>query len=313
MQALRTLCQQLQQYRSLHIDSPPEQPRRACVAAILRCRPSQPVNAAPASTINEFLEQPWVQESEPELLFILRATRASDRWSGHVAFPGGKNEPNENDEETAVRETLEEIGLDLASPAFLPVGLLDAREVTNMQGKLMMVLVPHVYIQVVPDTPPMTIQESEVALAQWVPLRYFLSTEAYPDTPVRTSIMLGSVAFPAIDLPTDEKHQMRLWGMTLGMTSELIEFTTRRHDGRPAWQQQFVKMANQHPAFSQRDIGWLYRFFLWLQPAQRKQDTIKSFQKAIRRAISIAVVWRLAVGVAVLGSLGRKLLRYKRT
>ena len=82
--ALKTLCQQLQQAKPLHIESPPEQPRRAAVAAILRCRPiehdSQSIHHDPIGNISRFLEQPWVQQaSEPELLFIQRATRETDR------------------------------------------------------------------------------------------------------------------------------------------------------------------------------------------------------------------------------------------
>ena len=65
------------------------------------------------------------------------------RWSGHVAFPGGKNEADETDQETAIRETMEEIGLDIGSPAFVKVGQLDEREITSTAtGRLMMILAP---------------------------------------------------------------------------------------------------------------------------------------------------------------------------
>lgn len=50
-----------------------------------------------------------------ELLFIRRAEDERDPWSGHVGFPGGRAEPGDADRRgTAVRETLEETGLDLA-------------------------------------------------------------------------------------------------------------------------------------------------------------------------------------------------------
>lgn len=35
--------------------------------------------------------------------------------TNQVAFPGGKREPNETAEENAMRETLEEVGLDLSN------------------------------------------------------------------------------------------------------------------------------------------------------------------------------------------------------
>ena len=48
------------------------------------------------------------------LLLIRRAERAGDPWSGHMALPGGRQEPTEPDLfTTAVRETAEEVGLTL--------------------------------------------------------------------------------------------------------------------------------------------------------------------------------------------------------
>ena len=51
---------------------------------------------------------------EPEALFVRRAEVAGDPWSGHVALPGGRRDPDDADLlDTARRETLEETGLRL--------------------------------------------------------------------------------------------------------------------------------------------------------------------------------------------------------
>ncbi|MCC7054806.1 MAG: CoA pyrophosphatase [Gemmatimonadaceae bacterium] len=63
--------------------------------------------------------------SDAELLFIRRAERAGDPWSGHVAFPGGRREPADRSlEETARRETREELALDLDLTGTM-LGVLD--------------------------------------------------------------------------------------------------------------------------------------------------------------------------------------------
>ncbi len=62
---------------------------------------------------------------DAELLFIRRAQRVGDPWSGHVAFPGGRRDSGDATlEQTARRETLEELSLDLAATAQL-LGVLD--------------------------------------------------------------------------------------------------------------------------------------------------------------------------------------------
>ncbi|MBP6821671.1 MAG: CoA pyrophosphatase [Acidobacteria bacterium] len=55
-------------------------------------------------------------QSAAELLIIKRAERDGDPWSGHLALPGGRAEPEDADLlATAARETHEEIGVDLLS------------------------------------------------------------------------------------------------------------------------------------------------------------------------------------------------------
>ena len=59
-----------------------------------------------------------------EALFIRRAVRADDPWSGQVGLPGGRAEPRDADLlATAVRETREEVAVDLGGAERL--GILD--------------------------------------------------------------------------------------------------------------------------------------------------------------------------------------------
>ncbi len=47
-----------------------------------------------------------------ELLMIRRASAPDDPWSGHMAFPGGHQDPEDDTPlDTALRETQEEINL----------------------------------------------------------------------------------------------------------------------------------------------------------------------------------------------------------
>jgi 8-oxo-dGTP pyrophosphatase MutT (NUDIX family) len=54
-------------------------------------------------------------KENPEVLLIKRAERDGDPWSGQVAFPGGRMREGERTaREVAIRETLEEVGVDLS-------------------------------------------------------------------------------------------------------------------------------------------------------------------------------------------------------
>ena len=100
----------------------------------------------------------WVNHplTTPELLFIRRAPASTQagrpaRWSSHIAFPGGRQEPtDESAQYTALRETWEEIGIDLAEKEFLQIGRLDEREITTSLGKrLLMILSPFEFITLI--------------------------------------------------------------------------------------------------------------------------------------------------------------------
>ncbi len=63
-------------------------------------------------------------DHDAELLFIRRAVSEGDRWSGDIAFPGGRLGPHDDSPRRAAeRETLEEVGVDLNTARYL--GRLD--------------------------------------------------------------------------------------------------------------------------------------------------------------------------------------------
>lgn len=128
-----------------HVPNPPTCKKRASVALIIRVRPTydhwpssiQPIDTAQSvqERLHGFFSQPWVQHGEPEVLFIKRASRVGDRWTGHVALPGGKRDPEDADDQAAaIREASEEIGLDLTTEECISVGNLPERVVTTSWG-----------------------------------------------------------------------------------------------------------------------------------------------------------------------------------
>jgi 8-oxo-dGTP pyrophosphatase MutT (NUDIX family) len=98
-----------------------------------------------------------------QALFILRAIKEGDPWSGHMAFPGGhKDETDESLRHTAERETLEEIGLDLVQHGSY-LGELNS-VVANPRGRDM-VVTPFLYELKTHDAP--LAPNEEVADVLW--------------------------------------------------------------------------------------------------------------------------------------------------
>jgi hypothetical protein len=147
---------------------PPGLPNRASVALVIRVQPQYshwpaypdaPASASSHSSnhrrrssaasasagrklgfadiLHAFFDQDWVKHGDPEILFIKRATRVGDKWNGHVALPGGKRDPEDDDDAvTAMREALEEVGIDLSYNNAIAVGNLPQRIVTTSWGKV---------------------------------------------------------------------------------------------------------------------------------------------------------------------------------
>jgi len=60
------------------------------------------------------------EEPAPRVLLMKRAERAGDPWSGHISLPGGGYQASDGDLlVTAIRETREELGIDLEGTRIL--------------------------------------------------------------------------------------------------------------------------------------------------------------------------------------------------
>ncbi|TVY84262.1 Uncharacterized protein LSUE1_G000871 [Lachnellula suecica] len=230
--SLRSTLKGLIQDPYPHVANPEGCKKRASVALILRIRshfnhrPAQEEHEegtlSAAEAVDRFFDRSWVQHGDPEVVFIKRAARAGDRWTSHVALPGGKRDPeDEDDKAVAIRETSEEIGLDLTSPHALFVGNLPERVVSTSWGKApLMVLCPFVFLWTQPELPPLKLQPAEIASTHWVPLRVLLAPQSrtfeYVDvsdrfarqggTVLKTAMrwVLGKMRFSAIKLVPSE-------------------------------------------------------------------------------------------------------------
>ncbi len=145
------------------------------------------------------------------ILLIRRAEREGDRWSGQLAFPGGRWSPGDTDLiETARRETREEVGLDLgAAPVIATLDDLAPRT------PVLPPILVRPFVFALPRQAPLTTSE-EVAAAWWVPVDLFLQPGALgPVEFERFGTLMRNVGYM---LPTGI-----LWGMTERILTPLIE------------------------------------------------------------------------------------------
>jgi 8-oxo-dGTP pyrophosphatase MutT (NUDIX family) len=164
--------------------------RRAAVAAILRER-----------------------GGDTEVLFIKRAQRPGDIWSGHMAFPGGHWEPSDQDlAQTAVRETREEIGLDLGRHGRL-LGHLDHMRVNPIGASYEMLIVPYLF-EALGELPEFSLSH-EVAAVHWGSMHSMFDGRSSTSRDLR--IASGTHNFPGFRV-----QQEIVWGLTYQMLQSLF-------------------------------------------------------------------------------------------
>ena len=144
-----------------------------------------------------------------EVLLIERAERALDPWSGHMALPGGRSEPGDVDlGATAERETLEEVGLDLAQAGERLGRLSDHEPVRGVPIRVR----PFVYLL---DARPVLAPNREVKQAFWVPIEP-LQSGAWATT-YRHTRGADEREFPAWDI-----DGRLVWGLTYRVLDEFF-------------------------------------------------------------------------------------------
>jgi 8-oxo-dGTP pyrophosphatase MutT (NUDIX family) len=239
---------------------------------------------------------------EVRVLFQKRAVNERDPWSGDVSFPGGKQDEQDrgDDEATAMREVLEEVGIDLAGRSWCKLGrLADDRVVRRGQRQLIVATYGFI-VDVIPPAPlPQTkICEGEVDYAWWVPLTHLcqervewhrLPSKVYPFPRLLRPLIPNEVKFGCVQLPppagAPPNLAVPLWGLTLSLLSDVLRRAGRPPlvgPGAPA------RYSHQYGVAGETAGDLLVRSLLYMN---RQMKTIR------QAAMTVALV---AIGVALL-------------
>jgi 8-oxo-dGTP pyrophosphatase MutT (NUDIX family) len=144
-------------------------------------------------------------EGDVQVLLIKRAEHPLDPWSGHMAFPGGRHDATDPTLlATAVRETHEEVGIDLRAHGRL-VSRLDEIQASARGRDLSMIITPFLFMLDSPREP--TLDEREVASALWIPMRIFRDARFHGTTSISRD------GFNA-DFPAFLYQGNTVWGLT---------------------------------------------------------------------------------------------------
>lgn len=148
------------------------------------------------------------EEDFAKVLLVKRAEAKNDPWSGQIAFPGGKREEGDMSiRDTAIRETKEEVGIDLTSSSNFLGFFKPFRTHT-----LNMLVIPCVFmlnmdVKIVPSI--------EISSYRWFPLEHF----SKPPNSTYTSINSGV----KVELPAYRIDEYIIWGLTYRIIVEMMK------------------------------------------------------------------------------------------
>lgn len=142
-----------------------------------------------------------------EILLARRIAREGDPWSGQIGLPGGRRQPSDGTIlDTALRETREEVGLDLREAADV-LGHMPPRAPGN---RLEMLVVPYVALTRRPLEPS---PGPEMASAFWCALADLPAT--------RTTAVVPTVP-GELTVPAFVHRGEVIWGFTYRLLEELL-------------------------------------------------------------------------------------------
>lgn len=149
------------------------------------------------------------------LLFIKRPESERDPFSGHMAFPGGRMESvDKNKLDTAVRETKEEVGIDIIKSGEV-LGALDDVNPNNPRARKY-VVTPYLSIlneevKIIPDV-------REVERTVWVPMRHLVDDR-------NKEIRIRERDGKEVQDYAYNYEQYLIWGMTGRILHQFLSFS----------------------------------------------------------------------------------------
>jgi len=159
-----------------------------------------------------------LKQSDPgySLLFIKRPDNDKDPFSGHMAFPGGRMELDDKSKlDTAVRETLEEVGININRSARV-LGALDDVNPNNPRARNY-VVTP--YLSVLEEEVDITPDSNEVEKTIWVPMHHLVDDKnAQVRIRVRDGREVKDYAY--------NYDQHLIWGMTGRVLHQFLSFSS---------------------------------------------------------------------------------------
>ena len=179
------------------------------IAAALAANPPEPPPTRPFEAAVALLLRPG---RDLDLLLIRRAQHANDPWSGHVALPGGRRQPDEPLVDTARRETLEEVGFDLLRHG----RLLGALPPVAPASRRLPQLAVSPFVFAAEPGHELTLDAREVDAAVWVPLAELRDERAAGE--ILIEVGEGNQRFPSLTW-----QDYVVWGLTLRILHQFFE------------------------------------------------------------------------------------------